>query len=318
MDVLSDAITATRTGLPHANRYELYAPWGMRFSDAHGAGFHVVLQGSCWLLPPEEGAPIQLGVGDVAFLHGTGSHAIADHPTSPLLEFDPRNPDAVRTSGDGVPAVVLCGAYQLDAARAHPLLSGLPPVVHLPARIGRHRSLRAALDLLGAELEQPRPGAAAAIPALLDTLLLYILRTWLAERAEDPEAGSWPAALADPAVTSALTAVHSAPDHQWTVAELAARAGLSRAAFASRFTTLVGRPPLTYLTWWRMSIAARLLRESDAPLRTVARRTGYSSDVAFAAAFKREYGITPGRYRATARHTDRSDQIEHPGSGVSA
>lgn len=306
MDVLSDAITVMRSGQPHANRHELHAPWGMRFSDAQGAGFHVVLQGSCWLLPPHDAAPIRLGVGDVAFLHGTGSHAIADSSTSSLAEFDSMRPNAARPGGDGDAAIVLCGAYQLDAARAHPLLSGLPPVVHLPARIGHHLSLRAAVDLLGAELEHPRPGSGAAIPALLDTLLLYILRTWLEERAEDPDAGSWPAALADPAVASALTAIHSAPDHQWTVAELATRARLSRAAFAGRFSALVGRPPLTYLTWWRMTIAARLLRESDAPVRMVARRTGYSSDIAFSAAFKREYGITPGRYRATTTHTDRS------------
>ncbi len=308
MDVLSDAITVMRAGRPHANRYELYAPWGMRFPDGQGAGFHVVLQGSCWLLPPE-GAPIRLGAGDVAFLHGTGIHGIADSPTSSLVDFDPRRPN-VWPRGDGVAAVVLCGAYLLDTTRAHPLLSELPPVVHLPARIGRHLSLRAALDLLGAELEQPRPGAAAAVPALLDTLLLYILRAWFEERAGDPGADGWTAALADPAVMAALTAIHTAPDRQWTVAELGARAGLSRAAFAGRFTMLVGRPPLTYLTWWRMTIAARLLRESDLPLRTVARRTGYSSDIAFAAAFKREYGITPGRYRATYPHPEPPDEEE--------
>ncbi|NUP50152.1 MAG: AraC family transcriptional regulator [Catenulispora sp.] len=312
MDVLSDALTVMRAGQPHANRHELYAPWGLRFSGAQGAGFHVVLQGSCWLLPPHDGAPIRLGAGDVAFLYGTGSHAIADSPTSSLAEFDPLRPNVARPGGDGDPAVVLCGAYQLDAARAHPLLSGLPPVVHLPARVGHHLSLRAALDLLGAELENPRPGSAALMPALLDTLLLYILRTWFEESAGDPRADSWPAALADPTVASALTAIHSAPDHQWTVAELAIRAGLSRAAFAGRFSALVGRPPLTYLTWWRMTIAARLLRESDAPLRMVARQTGYSSDIAFSAAFKREYGIAPGRYRATARHADQPSTPTSP------
>jgi AraC-like DNA-binding protein len=72
---------------------------------------------------------------------------------------------------------------------------------------------------------------------------------------------------------------------------------LSRTAFAQRFTALVGRPPLAYLTWWRMTMAARLLRESDAPLATVARRCGYSSEFAFAKAFKREFGVAPGAFR---------------------
>ncbi|WP_433438286.1 AraC family transcriptional regulator [Nonomuraea sp. CA-141351] len=306
MDVLSDAITVMRAGRPHANRHELFAPWGMRFTDEFGGAFHIVLQGSCWLLPSDNAAPIQLGVGDVAFLYGAGAHALADSPTSPLTEFDLRH-QGVWPSGDGAPTVLLCGAYLLDGSTAHPLLSEVPPIVHMPARIGRHPSLRAAVELLGGELERPRPGAEAIVPALLDTLLLYILRAWFEEQAESPAATGWSMALADPAITAALTAIHHAPERQWTVAELGATAGLSRAAFASRFTALVGRPPLTYLTWWRMTIAAHLLRESDTPLRVVARQAGYSSDIAFAAAFKREYGITPGRYRVADEATRRAE-----------
>jgi AraC-like DNA-binding protein len=74
-------------------------------------------------------------------------------------------------------------------------------------------------------------------------------------------------------------------------------AGLSRAAFSRRFTALVGQPPLTYLTWWRMTIAGRLLRASDTALSVIARQVGYGSEFAFASAFKREYGVTTGQYR---------------------
>jgi AraC-like DNA-binding protein len=81
------------------------------------------------------------------------------------------------------------------------------------------------------------------------------------------------------------------------VETLGAEAGLSRAAFARRFSALVGQPPLAYLTWWRMTTAARLLRETDSPLSTVAKQTGYTSEFAFARAFKREYGTAPGGYR---------------------
>lgn len=78
---------------------------------------------------------------------------------------------------------MLCGAYRLSRARAHPLLTGLPDVVHLPARIGTNPALRAAVDLLGAELERPGPGSDALVPALLDSLLLYILRAWRSRHA---------------------------------------------------------------------------------------------------------------------------------------
>jgi AraC-like DNA-binding protein len=130
------------------------------------------------------------------------------------------------------------------------------------------------------------------VPALLDVLLLHVLRTWFAEH----DAG-WAAALHDPVVSAALAAIHGEPAGQWTVAGLAARGGLSRAAFARRFTALVGQPPLAYLTWWRMTLAAKRLHESDRPLAAVAREAGYTSEFAFAHAFTRLHGEPPGRYR---------------------
>lgn len=81
------------------------------------------------------------------------------------------------------------------------------------------------------------------------------------------------------------------------MAELAAKVGLSRATFAKRFTQLTDLPPLAYLTWWRMTLAAGLLRDTDRLLADIADGVGYSSAYAFANAFKRVYGIAPGRYR---------------------
>ncbi|MFD8005580.1 AraC family transcriptional regulator [Streptomyces mirabilis] len=305
MDVLSDAIAAMRTGRPHSRRQDKYAPWGLRFPDSDGAGFHVVLQGSAWLVPAA-GEPVALGPGDVAFLARGRGYTLASGLDAPVEDVRPlpdgswpEPPPAVRREGPAT--VLLCGAYQLDRGRAHPLLSELPEVVHLPSRIGTHRSLRAAVELLGMELEEQQPGSDTIVTSLLDTLLLYILRAWWGtERHGSGHPRGWAAALADPAVGAALRAVHGDPSHPWTVEELGARGGLSRAAFARRFTALVGEPPLTYLTWWRMITAGRLLREDSVPLRLVARRTGYTSEFAFAKAFKRKYGVAPGQYRKQA------------------
>ncbi|MFE2131596.1 helix-turn-helix transcriptional regulator [Streptomyces amritsarensis] len=110
-------------------------------------------------------------------------------------------------------------------------------------------------------------------------------------------ATGWAAALKDPPVTAALHAIHRDPAAPWTVAKLAAEAGLSRAPFAKRFARLVGQPPLAYLTWWRMTTAARLLKTTDAPLRSVSAQVGYTSEYAFAHAFKRAHGTPPGTYR---------------------
>jgi AraC-like DNA-binding protein len=296
MDVLSDAVTTMRTGRPHSNRNRLRTPWGLRFPPTDGAGFHIVLSGTCWLLPA--GAePLRLTTGDIVFLPREPGHALADEPDNSLTEFRAGGRDREDEPGTGGTVTeLLCGAYVLDRSRPHPLLADLPDVVHLPAHVGRHPRLRTAVDLLGAELAEPRAGATASVSALLDLLLLYMLRAWFDEQSTGSPAG-WPAALADPAVSAALHAMHAEPEAPWTVRGLSGRAGLSRTVFAQRFTALVGRPPLAYLTWWRMTVAARLLRETDAPLFTVAGRCGYSSEFAFAKTFKREFGVAPGAFR---------------------
>lgn len=305
MDVLSDVIAVMRTGDPQSAREERYAPWGRRLRIPPGtAGFEVALGGTYWLIP-QEGDPVAVGTGDVVFFPHGGEYGLADSPDTPLPPYEcgsrPTRGPADLAENGSPSAVVLCGVYQLDADRGHPLLDDLPGVVHLAARLGRHPRLRAAVDLLGAELEKPGLGAGAIVPALLDTLLLYLLRAWLAEHPVCGGPTGWAAALADPVVSAALDAIHSDPARSWTVHELGAHAGLSRAAFAKRFTTLVGRPPLSYLTWWRLTTAAHLLRDSDAPLRAVAERIGYGSEYAFANAFRRKFDIAPGRYRRNTR-----------------
>ncbi|MFF4572678.1 AraC family transcriptional regulator [Streptomyces sp. NPDC001410] len=302
MDVLSDVVAAMRIGRPHSARHYKYAPWGRHFGATDGAGFHVVLRGSAWLIP-DGGEPVALAPGDVVFLaHGQG-HALASGLDVPLQEVRLLSDGTWSGPPPGEPregcadTVTLCGTYRLDRDRAHRLLAELPQVVHLPAHVGSHRSLRAAVDLLGMELEELRPGTDAIVTSLLDTLLLYILRAWWESERAAGRARGWSAALADPAVAAALRALHGDPAQAWTVAQLAATGGLSRAAFARRFTALVGEPPLTYLTWWRMTVAGRLLRHDDLSLRQVAARTGYTSEFAFAKAFKREYGVAPGQYR---------------------
>jgi AraC-like DNA-binding protein len=309
MDVLADVLAAMRTGPTRSARTEVRAPWGLRFPQAGGATFHVVLAGECWLLPPDGGAgdPVRLGPGDAVFLRRGSPMSLADAPGTALTDFTPGGWEPgqvigrVEIDGPGPRALLLCGAYPLGKARPHPLLADLPEVLHLPPNPGRDDSLHAAFRLLGSELEERRPGRDAVVPALVDALLLYILRAWLADRSAAEARGAgpagWATALTDPAVAPALEAIHAEPGRAWTVEALGERGGLSRSAFARRFTALVGTPPLAYLTWWRMTAAGRLLLADDAPLSAVAGRVGYVSEFAFSKAFKREYGVAPGRYR---------------------
>ncbi|MYS08926.1 helix-turn-helix domain-containing protein [Streptomyces sp. SID6041] len=326
MDVVSDAISAVRIGRPSSRRVRIAGRWCTRLAAYGGAGFHVVLEGHCWLLP-DGGDPVELGPGDAVLLpHGTG-HVMADRPAdaAELARAVPferwldgtasRPPPARPGQGAGVepgehavdgPVVeMLCGKYRLDRSHVHPLLAELPPVVHLPHQPGGHGTtapdgadsgLRAAIALLGGEVGERLPGSAVALPSLLDLLLVYMIRSWTS--GAGGAGGSWPAALGDPVTAAALRAVHSDPAAAWTVDLLAAEAGVSRPTLARRFTGLVGQPPMAYLTWWRLTRAAALLRDTGDPLAAVARRVGYSTPYALSHAFRREFGTTPGRYRA--------------------
>lgn len=316
MDVLTDTLAAMRTGPPAAVRTDARAPWGLRIRPIAGAGFHVVLRGSCLLIPfSADGGvgegPIRLEAGDLVLLRTGRGHLLTDALDSPVVEFRPdvvgrvassgtgrtTSIGRITTGGDGASARLLCGAYTLDTVRRHPLLRDVPEIFHMPAARRRDGGLQATVDLLRAEVENPGPGSDGIVPALIDAMLLYILRAWFDERVAD---GGGTSALADPVLGRALQATHAEPARAWTVEALAAEAGLSRAAFARRFSTLMGEPPMVYVTRWRLTLAARRLRESDATLGQIARDVGYATEFAFAKAFKREYGSSPGAYRRAA------------------
>ncbi|MFD9740681.1 AraC family transcriptional regulator [Umezawaea sp. NPDC059074] len=292
MDILTEVVDSVRTGRPASVRTDGYAPWGLHMT---GTGFHLVLHGSCWLVDLSGATPpVRLSEGDVVFLPEADGHALADDPATPPQDVSADRRDtpigAITVGADGPRTRLLCGSYHLDRARPHPLLRQVPRVIHL--RAGEHPQLTAAVGLLGHELDQPRGGTDGIVAALVDSLLLYVLRAWL-----ETCPNGWAEAMSDPVVARALTAVHDDPATAWTVESLARHSGLSRAPFARRFTALVGEPPLTYLTRWRMTLAARRLRDTDDPLGVVAARAGYGSEYAFAKAFKRDFGIAPGRYR---------------------
>jgi AraC-like DNA-binding protein len=208
-------------------------------------------------------------------------------------------PTRLVIEGDGPVTRLLIGAFLLAPGPPHPLTTVLPPVMHIGAGQARDRGLAAAVELLSCEVQRTDPGAPAVIASLLDLLFVYILRAWLAEQHQ--AGGGWVRALYDPVVGGALALIHDDPARPWSVDLLARAVGAPRATFTRRFRTLTGQAPMTYVAAWRMSVAARLLREQRGSLREVARRVGYDSEFAFARAFKRTTGHAPGRYRTGAQ-----------------
>ncbi|WMT92743.1 AraC family transcriptional regulator [Pelagibacterium sp. H642] len=196
---------------------------------------------------------------------------------------------------DGDPTILLCGSYSFGADGSNSLLHGLRDLLHIPAGPIGSGPLAAAVQLLGGEADRTEPGSALVIDRLVGLLFVYALRAWLSQHG-DAGNHSWFGALQNPAVGPAVQAVHDNPAYAWTVEALAQRSGLSRAAFARRFNQAVGEPPLAYVTRWRMTVAASLL-ESGERIGEVASKVGYDNEFAFAKAFKRVRGVSPGAHR---------------------
>ncbi len=309
MDVLADVLSATRIGGTVFCRSELPSPWGMHFEPASQAALHIVARGSCWLRLKGRGSHLHLAQGDVILLPQGAGHSLASDPDTPSLPFSEllercqvsQSPHGMNVSleGEGPSTVLLCGAYCFEQEGVHPLLSLLPPLIHIPAQGGQLAGpLEAVVRLLVSEYAQPGPGSITVTARLVDVLFIHIIRGWL-ERQPEASAG-WVGR--DPLVGRALALMHGDPRRDWTVDALAAEVACSRATFSRRFRELISEPPLLYLTRLRMDLAARMLRESDLPLAAVAERVGYASEFAFNRTFHRVRGVPPGRYREQARH----------------
>jgi AraC-like DNA-binding protein len=270
--------------------------------------FHIIIEGNCWLRRADE-PPLLLQPGDLVLLPQGLGHDLVYHPKAQAEAIEQliQRPPAIRT---GAPlSTIVCGVYRSDAQLAQPMVRSLPPVAHFSAaQVQANPALSATLALLTAEVEQPGPGSETLIQQLFDVLFLYVVRAWAAE-ATDRTGWLW--ALQDPALAKALARIHAEPATPWTVEALASEVNLSRAAFARRFTQKVGEPPLTYLTRWRMGLAARLLVTSEASLAEVAHQVGYDSEFAFSRAFKRTRGLAPEPFRRAARRG--GDHVTDPG-----
>jgi AraC-like DNA-binding protein len=196
---------------------------------------------------------------------------------------------------------VVCGFLGCDERPYNPLLSSLPPVIHLSAAGPGATTgwLTTLLNIAVAESGSARAGGENVLSRLSELMFVEAIRRYL--DGLPPDRLGWLAGVRDPIVGQTLAAIHSQPREAWTVERLARFAGLSRSVFAERFAAMVGQPPMQYLTLWRMQLASRLLRDGGA-VATVADAVGYESEAAFSRAFKKVVGRSPGTWRRAADH----------------
>ena len=313
MDAIAGLLDGPRARAAFLLRSTLAAPWSMRIEDEAPLTVMAVVRGSAWAIP-DEGEAVPLEAGDVAVLRGPDHYVIADDPaTAPQVvigagqictSLDARGAELVLSVGCGIrtwgnapdgPTELLTGTYPLRGEVSQRLLRVLPPLLVLR----RDDWDCPVVPLLASEIVKDEPGQEAVLDRLLDLLLIAVLRAWFAR----PEANApdWYRASSDPVVGRALRLLHHEPALPWTVASLAREAGVSRAALARRFHDLVGEPPMSFLTGWRIALAGDLLLEPGATIGSVAHEVGYGSSFALSTAFKRVRGISPQQHRAAAR-----------------
>ncbi|NEX20949.1 AraC family transcriptional regulator [Thiorhodococcus mannitoliphagus] len=308
MDPFTSLLGGPRARDAFALRASLSPPWSLRILAESPLTLLAVVRGHAWVIP-DAGAPVRLAMGDVAVTRGPDHYSVADDPSTPTrVVIHPgqhcRSPEGeslsermtlgVRTWGNHPQGetLMLVGAYEATGDISARLRQALPPLLSLT----RDEWSSPLVALLCDEMSEDRPGQAAVLDRLLDLLLTAVLRTWFA-RPEASTPGASPP-QADPVVGHAVRLLHADPAHPWTLERLAQRLGVSRAALARRFHEVVGQPPMTFLTEWRLALAADLLSAPKATLGSVAARVGYSTPYALSSAFKRVRGISPREHRA--------------------
>ncbi|MEU6823273.1 AraC family transcriptional regulator [Streptomyces atriruber] len=311
MDVLAGLLEGPRARGAFMIRALFDPPWSVRIADEAPVSVMIMVRGDAWIAPAD-GTPAQrIRPGDLAIARGPDHYTCAGDPTTaPFAEIQPgercvpldgapvaRYRDlGPRTWGEGPDGSVemLIGTYQMQGEITGRLLDALPPLLVLPAEVWECPLT----PLVAEEIGKDEPGQAVVLDRLLDLLLIAALRAWFSR--PEAEAPAWYRAMGDPVVGRALRLLQDDPAHPWTIADLAAKAGVSRAALARRFADLVGEPPMTYLTNWRLALAADLLRDSELTIGSIARRVGYGSAFALSGAFKRVYGVSPQEHRGSA------------------
>ncbi|MEV6136550.1 AraC family transcriptional regulator [Nocardia sp. NPDC051990] len=312
MDPLSTLLGGIRAEGSVVAHAVLTAPWTIGFADRAPLIMVTVLRGGGVLRLPD-GSARRLTAGDTAVVQGAEPFVLAHETTTtaagPPTEYELSCfvPDGLSAAGTGCAAVepepaaaeasaaeetsLVVGAYCASGRRHERLLRALP----LALVVGGEAEVCDWLETAAADAHRHRAGAQALMDRLLDWALVCTLRTWLAEQGDC--APAWYRGLADPVVGPALTAIHTEPYRRWTVASLAAESAVSRALLARRFTEVMGEPPLTYLTEWRLSEAEELLADPGRSVAQIATTVGYADAFGFSAAFKRSRGVSPTVFR---------------------
>ncbi len=316
MDVLSEVLRAVRLTGAIFFDLEQRAPWASHTPTGaaiatnvmpeaeHVIMFHTVIDGGVWAEVTDGSIPaIRVEAGDILVVPNADAHVLSSSqgmrvPADISQYYRPMDrqlPFLVGPGdGDGERTHLICGYLGCDVRPFNPVLHNLPRLLHI--RAGENSGAISQLFRLAAdETGKLQSGGELVLSKIAELMFVDVVRRYM--QSLPPDSSGWLSGLRDPHIGAALALLHGRPGEGWTVETLAREVGLSRSAFAERFTHFVQETPMHYLTRWRMQLAARRLEQHGLGIAQIAAEAGYDSDAAFNRAFKKSTGVTPGAWR---------------------
>ncbi len=290
------------TGVPNQRHFrDLILP-----TSDQVISYHVVLEGPCWATVEGEQS-VRLEGGDILLLPHGDAYAISDQPRGPSdQDIEPAQQFFAMMAAGELPLVIenggggpgrnqlVCGFLGCDRHPGNPLLGGLPRYIVL-SRSALDGPINDLIDIVLRECRHPRAGSRSMMLRLGELLFIEVIRQYLQH--QNLTNNPWIRGLSDPLVAKSLSLLHGRIEETWTLEKLASEVNCSRSILAERFSRVLGVPPMKYLSQWRLQVAARLLRDRQDKILSIALSVGYESEASFSRAFKRSMGISPGVFR---------------------
>ncbi len=303
MDLLSDILQTVKLRGAVYFHARFQSPWGMKIPAGQFANYHIVTDGKCWVESDALEKPILLKKGDMVLFPRGDSHSLVDTLQSDIVTADELLSNARKTGNNEVifggngshSSSLICGHFEYNRECPHPLFETLPPLIHISASDNLNVNWFSTASELAAQISSSSSmGKDAVINRLAESLFIQALADYL-NTVDD--LSSFLAATQDRNIGLVLQSIHDEIAHDWSIAELARIASMSKSVFSSKFHSMVGEPPIIYLARWRMLKAREMLTETTLPISLISEKVGYQSEFSFSKAFKKMTGLTPGTVR---------------------
>lgn len=297
MDILSDILSKVKLTSVVYFKSDFSEPWGMEIPKGPFAQFHIVTKGQCVLKTGDR--LIQLFTGDIVVFPLGASHWLANNEKSELYSGQ----DVVKSilsgkslfEGDKLSTTLVCGHFEFDKSLDHPFIKELPSIIHInDTDLKQFTWLKSITDLVIEEADREQSGSGIIVNKLGEILLVHTLRAYIEK---NKSIKGFIAAIQDERISKVLKEIHSSPQNDWKIEQLAKIAAMSRTSFSNRFKTLTGETPFNYITQWRLLQAKELLEESGLSVGEIAEQVGYQSEAAFNRVFKKRVSLTPLKFR---------------------